>query len=115
MADHLVEQIAYLVKEMLDINCPVMSGNMQDTIEVKSVEHDKAKIVINAPTFDVGLWQSTGQIRYTHNGSYATSVNEFGGFHSNNKSKHWVNRAIYNACMIIANENDGEVILDVEL
>ena len=115
MANHLVEQLAYLTKEMLDINSPVMSGNTKNTIEIVDFNENEAVICINAPTFDVPLWQRTGQIRYTHNGSYATSVNEYGGFHTNNKSKHWVNRAVYNACMIIANEYGGEVILDVEL
>lgn len=94
----------------LVVNSPVLSGSMKAHIEL-----DPNGIKIDAPFYDLKEWNKSHRIIYTGavvNGmtAYAKWVNDVGAFGRHNKSEHWVNRALYDACTIIANQIGAVVI-----
>ena len=116
MKDTLYQELTMLIYTVLQLDCPVMSGNMQEHINYEQVENDFSRISISAPSYDVEWWKRTKQIEYTGEYDYAVSVNNVGAFMGKStKSKHWVNKSIVKACEAIAPSYNAEVIVDVEL
>ena len=116
MNDTIYQEIAMLVYTNLELNCPVLSGNMKSHIEYDDVESNFTRISISGPSYDFNEWKKTGKINHTNQYDYAISVNELGAFMGKSKkSKHWANKAIVNACKAVAQVYNAEVIVDVEL
>ena len=114
--DNLHQELSMLILTALQMDSPVLSGNMKTNIEMVEMSGDTAKIVISAPSYDIAKWRKTGMIEYTGEYDYALSVNNLGAFHGRSqKSKHWVNKSLEKVCKIIANQYGAEVIVDVEL
>ena len=110
----LEQQLQFLCFYNLLINCPILSGSMKKHVEL-GFDGNNLQIVIDAPFYDMKQWKKTGQIIYTgavKNGftAYAYWVNEVGAFGRHNKSEHWVNRALNEACLIMANQIGAVVI-----
>lgn len=113
--DTLLEELSFVLFDILKIECPYMSGNMNEHIEITNVGKDEATICVSAPAYDIKLWNEEKQIRYIGGEDYALDVNNYGGFFTHNYSMHWINRALDKACNIVAKENNGEVINNVGL
>ena len=114
--DSLFVELTNLVKTALELDCPILSGNMKDHIELENVNENNALISISGPSYDVHYWEKTGIIKYTGDYDYAVSVNGVGAFGGKStKSKHWVNKSIVKTCQIIASKYGAKVIIDVEL
>lgn len=115
-----LEKLYNLINSNLLINCPVLSGNMKNGIQIKSVNDDEVVIVIDAKFYDNEYWKKTKKIFHTGktiNGmdGYAFWVNQSGAFGRHNQSEGWVNRVLLGACDTIANEIGGEVIDELQL
>lgn len=114
--DTLYEELTMLVFTTLQLDCPIMSGNMKNHIEYGEVGDSFTRIDISGPSYDIETWKKTGGIEYTGEYDYAVSVNEVGAFMGKStKSKHWANKAVVKACRAIANVYGAEVIVNVEL
>ena len=114
--DTLYQELTMLVYTTLRLDCPIMSGNMQNHIDFEEIGNDFARIGISGPSYDVETWKRTGQIEYNGKYDYAVSVNEVGAFMGRSqRSKHWVNKSLVKACRIVAQEYNAEVIVNVEL
>lgn len=107
------------IQNLLFINlynkAPILSGNMQMSIQCGLTSPSESEIVIEAPFYDMKKWKKNGVIVRTGeniNGKtdYAYWVNELGGFATHNASEHWVNRCIYEVMTEIANEMGAELI-----
>ena len=129
-----LETLANLVKMYLEESSPILSGNMYreiTTAELVNVSDNEVTFCINAPFYDVSLWRRTGVIvhsgetvtlkngvkhsYYAYYGSitdYAMWVNDMGAFGTHNKSEHWVNRALFDAALMVP---DARVICELEL
>lgn len=109
-----LEKLYNLLYSNLLTNSPVLSGNLKNGIQIKSVGNDEVVIVIDAKYYDTEYWKKTNKIFHTgktYNGmdGYAFSLNKSGAFGSHNQSEGWVDRVIENVCETIANEIGGEV------
>lgn len=114
--DTLYEELAMLVFTGLQLDCPVLSGNMQNHIEYEEVGSDFTRICVSAPSYELNTWKKTGKIKYTNEYDYAVSVNNVGAFMGRStKSKHWANKSIVKSCRAIAQNYNAEVIVNVEL
>ena len=114
--DTLYEELTMLVFTTLQLDCPVMSGNMKNHIEYEEVGDDFTRISVSGPSYDIDTWKKTGKIEYTDEYDYAVSVNEVGAFMGKStKSRHWANKSIVKVCRIIAKEYKAEVIVNVGL
>ena len=115
-SDTLYEELTMLVFTALQLDCPVMSGNMKNHIEYEEVGSDFTRIGISGPSYDIATWKKTGSIEHTGEYDYAVSVNNVGAFMGKStKSRHWANKSIVKACRTIANVYGAEVIVNVEL
>ena len=114
--DTLYEELTMLVFTTLQLDCPVMSGNMKNHIEYEEFGSDFTRIGVSGPSYDIETWKKTGSIEHTGEYDYAVSVNEVGAFMGKStKSKHWANKSIVKACRTIAGLYGAEVIVDVGL
>lgn len=115
-----IERLFNLLNAVLTTNCPVLSGNTKTHIEIKSVSEHEIVLCISAPFYDLKEWKKSGKIVYTgksYNGvtDYASAVNQFGAFHTFNKSQYWVNRSCYETGKVIASEIGAELINELPL
>lgn len=114
--DTLYEELKNLVFTTLQLDCPVMSGNMKSNVEFEEVGSLFSRIAISGPSYNISKWQKTGVIEYTGEYDYAVSVNNVGAFNGKStKSKHWANKSVVKACQAIASKYGAEVIVNVEL
>lgn len=115
-----LETLANLVKMYLEESSPILSGNMFReiaTAELVDVKDNEVTFCINAPFYDMKKWRKTGVIvhtgkKYGSISDYAMWVNEMGAFGTHNKSEHWVNRALFDAALMVPN---ARVICELEL
>ena len=98
-----MQELAHILYSQLLNDCPILSGNMKKHIRIDSIGDNYITYVIDPPYYDVDLWKETKTIVYTSTKSYASSVNDFGGFFTMNKSQYWVNRACVSSCNAIPN------------
>lgn len=110
-----LEKLYALVNSNLKLQCPILSGNTSSNIKVKNVFGDEIVIEISAKYYDLNNFFGEGKIVFTNenrNGKtdYVNDVNNYGGFFSDNESKHWINRAVITAVNTIANEMGAIVI-----
>lgn len=116
-----LEKLKNLLENILDINFPILSGNMyRHGVEIVSASDNEITLCIDAPFYDAKKWRESGAIIPTgesFNGitSYAMWVNKVGAFGRHNKSEHWVNRACFEAVNTLANEIGAEVENELEL
>lgn len=116
MQDTLFNELMSLVYTTLKLDCPVLSGNMQNHIEYEEVSTNFARIGVSGPSYDFEKWVKTGVIEHTNQYDYAVSVNNVGAFMGRNtRSKHWANRSIVKACRAVAFKYGAEVVVNVEL
>lgn len=114
--DTLYEELTMLVFTTLQLDCPVMSGNMKSHIGYEEFGSDFTRIAVSGPSYDIETWKRTGSIEHTGEYDYAVSVNEVGAFMGRSKkSRHWANRSVVKACRTIAESYNAEVIVNVEL
>ena len=114
--DNVHEELVMLISTSLELNCPVLSGNMSSHIDLEEYTDKFARISVSGPSYDLGEYRQTGRIVYNDKYDYAISVNEVGAFLGRSKkSRHWANRSVEKACRAIANMYNGEVIVNVEL
>lgn len=118
----IIEKLYNSAQIHLKIYCPIMSGNMYEHIKDGDIGENEKTIVIEAPIYDVNIWEKTGKRVLTYKSifgyftsDYAVAVNEVGAFGTHNKSEHWANRALKQACDIIASEIGAEVICELPL
>lgn len=110
-----LQTLSSLVKMFLEERSPILSGNMMREIvlaQYVEINDNEVTLCIDAPFYDMKLWKEKGVILHKYlTGkpgiasekwpdviSYAHWVNEVGAFGTHNKSMHWVNRAINEAC-----------------
>lgn len=115
----LQEKLQFLCFYNLVMQSPVLSSSMQNHIQI-GYGNDGFQIVIDAPFYDAKEWEKNKQLVYTgaiKNGmsAYAYWVNEVGAFGRHNKSEHWVNRVLNEACLALAGEIGAEVINELQL
>jgi len=126
MINNNIQNLYTMVKNNLYAKSPIYSGNMKSSIgSVQWVEvgENKVQLIINAPYYDMQEFKKNNRVVPTGevvNGmfGYANDVNLFGGFFTQNKSKYWVNRAIYEACLQFATTLKTEtidVVVDMQL
>lgn len=115
----IMEKIYSLLMTSLDINSPILSGNLKSNIELVDVTENSLIIAIKPGYYDVAKWEKEGILHFIgeKNGkiSYADDVNNYGGFFTNNESKHFANRSCFEVCNIIASECGAELINKLEL
>lgn len=116
--DSIVEKIHSLLFSNLVLSSPVLSGNMKSMIKSVIQDGDTAKIVIDAPFYDMKKWEKENVIVYTGENisgrtAYAEWVNRLGGFGTHNKSEKWVNRAILEVVQAVAGEIGAQVIYEL--
>lgn len=104
-----LQELYNLVKTMLYVESPVLSGNMKQGIKTTKVDENEITIEIEAKFYDMKKWRKDRVINHTGktiNGrtDYAEWVNRLGAFGTHNKSEHWVNRALDKVCGTYANE-----------
>jgi len=106
--DEKLEKLYSLIYSSLNLNVPVLSGNMAQHIELVEIEPHKIVIKINAPYYDINIWEKEKRIvpvgPINGKSGYAQDVNLHGAWGSNNASKGWINRTLNEACQVIANE-----------
>ena len=78
LANTIVEKI------IEDFEHTHLSKNLMSNIEVNIIG-DKVEIVIPADTYDVEKYLNEGVLIYTNEGSYASDVDEYGGFSRKHK------------------------------
>lgn len=103
----LMQSLYSLLNTYLIQESPVLSGNMRTGIEVSSIDDHQVELVINAPFYDMKIWNKTGAVVYTgasYGGitDYAMWVNRSGAFNKHNKSQAWANRAVVDCVKVIA-------------
>lgn len=114
--DEILNKLSSLLSTTLQLDCPILSGNMSHHIQIDSIAENESIISVSGPSYDTSEWQKTGVIRYNDKYDYAISVNNAGAFGGRStKSKHWVNKTCAKVCQIIGKEYDMEVIVNVEL
>lgn len=114
--DSLHEELTMLISSTLELDCPVLSGNMSSHINMEELGENFARISISGPSYDLKEYRNTGRIVYTNRYDYAISVNEVGAFLGRSiRSRHWANKSVVKACRAIANRYNAEVIVNVEL
>lgn len=69
-----------------------LSLNLAETIKIK-INGSSVQVEIPAQMYDIKKFRNEGVIVYTGKGSYASSVNNYGGF--SRKHKNYVDRCIY--------------------
>lgn len=116
--NEILEKVYTLVNSTLYHKSPVLSGNMRTGIRIMKVEDDEVVTRIDAPYYDLEVWQKTKVILLTgetENGKtdYAEDVNLYGGFKSFNKSRGWVDRAVRDACEAVASQYDNVEVIDL--
>lgn len=117
-----VQKLYTLLDEDLYLSCPVLSGNMRHHIAINAVgiDDNEVTLCISAPFYDKKEWEENRRIVFTGKSvdgktDYAYWVNTIGPFGRGGRDVHWVNRAIYETCQIIANEIGAEVINELPL
>lgn len=100
-----MEQLANKIVEKLKKNFAnvYLSGNLKDTIKVNKTPNG-FEVEIPAKIYDLAKFYKTGAIIYTNNGSYASEVDETGGF--SGVHKNYVEMAIYQAIYEWMKENN---------
>ena len=121
---NMAEELAKLVKTNLIMGSPVLSGNlkMQNILTQIQPYGNGFKLIISAPLYDVKKWKKTGMIQpikpspdFPNITDYAMWLNDRGAFNTHNRSEHWANRSIVQACLVYANQIGAEVINELEL
>lgn len=116
MKDDLFTHLTFLVFNNLKMECPILSGNMLNHIKIEDIQPKFVRIAIAGPSYDLRKWRQEGVIEYTGLYDYAVSVNNVGAFGGRStKSRHWANRTIVNACKVIGQIYNAEVVVNVEL
>ena len=114
--DNIFTELTTLLATTLNLDCPILSGNMSHNIQIDSIAEKEGIISVSGPSYDMTEWRKTGVIRHNDKYDYAVSVNNVGAFGGRStKSKHWVNKTCEKVCQIIAKQYDAEVIVNVEL
>lgn len=114
--DTLYEELSMLIFTTLQLDCPVMAGNMKSHIDIEEIGNNFTRIAVSGPSYDIATWQKTGQIEYTGEYDYAISVNEVGAFNGRStKSKHWANKSVVKVCKVLGAMYNAEVIVNVDL
>ena len=116
----MIEMIHSLLYTELELESPVLSGNMKSLISESINDPSDREILIEAPFYDQGIWQKTGAVVHTGQNykgitDYSLWVNLLGGFATHNKSQGWVNRCITTAVDSVANIYGAEVIYDLSV
>lgn len=101
-----------LVFNCLRMDCPVLSGNMQQHIDIETIGNRYTKIVVSGPSYDFQTWKRTKEIIPTHEYDYAIWVNEnrTNMFGKTNKSRHWVNDSIRRTCQVVSGGYGAKII-----
>lgn len=114
--DNLYTELVSLVYTNLELDCPVLSGNMRNNITHEEIGQNYTKLSVAGPSYDTNLWRKKGVVVHTYEYDYAVSVNNVGAFNGRStKSKHWANKSIAKACRAIAQKYNAEVVVNVEL
>ena len=97
MTEELVNELANLILTEIkaDFEVVFLSGNLRDTITIEKLENG-FKIVVNAERYDIAQYTDNKVIVYTGEGSYASEVDETGGFSYQRVHKDYISRAIQN-------------------
>lgn len=85
LADLIVE---YIKKDFAYIH---FSGNLSATIQIEE-DASGLRVIVPAEKFDIGMYKAKGEIVYTHNGSYADSVDREGGW--SGRHKNYIEKSI---------------------
>lgn len=114
----MVERLQSLLALTLRLSSPVLSGNMKSLITQYAPTKNEARIVIDAPFYDMKQWKKTHVIVHTGaviggRTAYAEWVNRLGGFATHNASEGWVHRAILDAVRPIAEEMGAEIVWEL--
>lgn len=114
--DSLYNELVSLVFTTLQLDCPVLSGNMKNNITTEEIGLNWARLSISGPSYDMSVFRKRGAVIHTWEYDYAVSVNNVGAFNGRStKSKHWANKSLVKACRTIANKYGAEVVVNVEL
>lgn len=89
MKRKLAEMIVSQIKE--DFRVFHYSGNLASTIKIITTKNS-VSVEVPAEIYDLRLYNRTGAIVYTGEGSYADDVNEQGGF--SGRHKNYVEKSI---------------------
>lgn len=105
MEDYKKQQLANLIVECIkqDFQIKYISKNLIGTISVYQGEEGSWIISIPAQMYDLNLYKKKGVIVYNGKGSYASIVDETGGF--SRKHKNYIDRSISRAIDIWMKEN----------
>lgn len=71
-----------------------LSGNLRDTIKIERIQNGW-RVEVPAQRYDIKKFKEEGAVVYTNKGSYASAVDEYGGFSKEHVS--YVERAINQA------------------
>lgn len=106
----MLKLLALKIEEYLieDFRYKHLSGNLAETINIEEIENGY-RIEIPAEIYDIDKWSKTGVIIYTGQGSYASQVDEFGGFSKTHTN--YVERAINKAIQEWKQENGIEGVI----
>lgn len=128
-----VEKLFNLLNNDLYLTAPVLSGNTRNSIHVSKIDEDSFQIIIDPKFYDLNEWVKKGKpwkrvdgkligdiriikSKYPDIKSYAMWCNDLGAFGGKStRSKHWVNRCVYEVCQTIANEIGAEVVNQLPL
>lgn len=105
----LAEIIVRKIKE--NFSEKFISGNLRDTIQIHETEKG-IEIEIPAEKYDLKKWNKEKVIVYTGTGSYAQSVDEWGGF--SHTHKNYVEVAIHSGIVeFLAKKNKKGGVVEI--
>lgn len=79
-----------------------LSKNLVNTIKITSTQDNSITIEIPAEKYDISTFTKEGKIVYTNTGSYASLVDETGGF--SGEHKNYIEKAIKQAIALWLNK-----------
>jgi hypothetical protein len=95
MTEEIVNELAKFIADEIraDFEIVFLSGNLRDTIYLEKLSNG-FKIVVDAERYDIAQYTDKKVIVYTGEGSYASEVDETGGFSYQRVHKNYISRAI---------------------
>ena len=92
------ERLAQLILQEIEteFRFKYFSGNLANTLKIYPGEDGRWFVEVPAEIYDIKRYKKTGTIIYTNQGSYASKVNETGGFSGKHKGyiDYCINTAI---------------------
>ena len=105
VTNELKKELALIIIELIkqEFKIKHLSMNLVNTLKVYRTESDSWVVEIPAEMYDISKFKKDGSIIYTKKGSYASKVNDTGGFSGTHNN--YIDRCINKALQIWMSKN----------